>query len=190
MLNDYRQEQSDLNPRPEQGSNRDRSPPHHAEKSRLPAIEGGEHRSLPPKGQAASSPIADQWVGEVQQLSNAALGEDSDQEQTTRSERSTQSQPAHSEDRESAANDRKSISGRGRRPKARGISGTRATGFSEANNNLPPEQCSEVWYCHLNCHLPGPWRSQVPRCLGCQHDRCDRCEEEIVVTRDPSAPRS
>jgi len=186
-----RQEQGNLNPRPEQGSNRDRSPPCHAEKSRSPAIEGGEHQSLPSKDQAASPSIADQGVGEVQeQFPSAALREDSDQEQRIRSERSTQSPSARSEDRESAGNDRKSISGRGRRPKARGISGTRATGFSEANNRLPPKQYSEVWYCHLNCQMAGPWRSQVPRCLGCQHDRCDQCEKEAVVTRDPSAPRS
>jgi hypothetical protein len=191
LLIDFRQEQGNLNPRPEQGSNRDRSPPYHAEKSRPPAIEGGEHRSLPPKDRATSSSIADQWVGEVQeQFPCAALREDSDQEQRTKSERSTQSQSAHSEDRESVGSDRKSISGRGRRPKARGISGTRTTGFSEVNNKLPPKQRSEVWYCHLNCQEPGPWRSQLSRCIGCQHDRCDQCEKEIVVTRDPSAPRS
>jgi hypothetical protein len=191
LLIDYGQEQGNLNPWLGQGSHRDRSPPYRAEKCRPPAIEGGEHQSLPPKDRAASPSIADPWAGEVQErLHGAALREDNDQEPRTRSERSAQSQSTHSKDREHAGNDRKGISGRGRRPKARGTSGTCATGFSEAINKLPPKQSSEVWYCHLNCQYPGPWRSQVSRCIGCQHDRCGLCEEEVVVTRDPSAPRS
>jgi hypothetical protein len=178
LLTDYGQEQGNPNPWPGQGSNKDRSPP----------IEGGEHRSLPPKGRAASSSIADPWVGEVQgQLHGAAPREDSDQEQGTRSARSAQSQSTHSEDTEHAG---KNISGRGRRPKARRTFSTCGTGLSEVKDKLPPKQYSEVWYCHLNCQDRGPWRSQLSRCLGCQHDRCDQCEKEIVVTRDPSAPRS
>ena len=51
-----------------------------------------------------------------------------------------------------------------------------------------PKQYTIFWYCHRGCHQPGPWRSEITRCLGCEHDRCDWCEEETVVTRDPCAP--
>jgi hypothetical protein len=51
-----------------------------------------------------------------------------------------------------------------------------------------PKQYTIFWYCHQNCDHPGPWRSEIPRCLGCEHVRCDWCDEETVATRDPCAP--
>ena len=84
------------------------------------------------------------------------------------------------------ADDGKSILRRERRPKASGTFGARATESSEVNKQFPPKQYSEVWYCHLSCQFPGPWRSQIRYCFGCQHERCGQCEKEIVVTGDPS----
>ena len=55
-------------------------------------------------------------------------------------------------------------------------------------SNRPPKQYTRVWYCHMNCSNPGPWRWDTERCVGCEHDRCGRCPEEVIETRDPSPP--
>src|SRR2546421_1171754 len=28
-----------------------------------------------------------------------------------------------------------------------------------------PKQYTTFWYCHQKCHQPGPWRSEITRCL-------------------------
>ena len=39
---------------------------------------------------------------------------------------------------------------------------------------------SFLWYCHYHCGFYGPWRDDVTRCLGCDHDRCPTCRIEFA----------
>jgi hypothetical protein len=183
------QEQGIPNPRPRQGSGTERSPAHSAERLGLGAKEIVVHRSLFPDFQSYSSSVEDQGVREDGILPLAALRHDSGQGRRRRSEGSTQIPLAQSAGGRSAAGDRKRERDTDRYSNAAYIYGAGASERLENPGNLPPKQYTKLWYCHINCRQPGPWRSEITRCLGCEHDRCELCEEETVVTRDPSAPR-
>jgi hypothetical protein len=128
-------------------------------------------------------------MAEEVRLTAVMLRHDSGEERRTTSEGSTQIHPTRSEEERSATHDKKGERESENRYKATPIYGASAPELSEDNGHLPSKQYTKFWYCHINCQDRGPWRSQLTRCLGCEHDRCVQCEEETVVTRDPFAPR-
>lgn len=183
------QEQGIPNPRLEQDSAGDLSPAHYTERFGLGAREIVAHRTLFPDFRVHSSSVENQGLREEGILPTAALRHNSDQKRKKGSEGSTQMPSGQSEEERGAVRGKKRERDRGIRSKTAHIYGAGASDHLDDNDSLPPKQYTRFWYCHMNCHHCGPWRSEITRCLGCEHDRCNQCKEETVVTRDPSAPR-
>ena len=147
--------------------------------------EGLLPRTLFPDTRAASPSIETQGSkNEQERLSAITSRPDRDTEQMPISDGSVRTRPTRSEDKRSSESG--NTQRENDRPRQTGKSaGASAMEISVHDKNLPPKQYTRFWYCHLNCAYPGPWRSQVPRCIGCEHVRCDQCQEELAVGRDP-----
>lgn len=189
LLIECGQEQNIAAPRLNQSSDGDRSTTHHADRFGPSAKEPTAHRNIISNSPASSLSAEDKGMdGEEGMISTTVLRHESGQARR-RSESSTQINMTQSTEGWSASRGRRRESGAESHSTPTYIYGAGASEHSKKNSNLPPQQYTTVWYCHINCHQPGPWRSEITRCLGCEHDRCDKCKEETVVTRDPSPPR-
>ena len=161
-------------------ADKDSTPTYHAEQGGPRSKEGVGHQSLSADSRARFPTAANRQAAEEQgQLAVATPQHDEDRNQRTRSEQSSQGEPAHGRKGEGEGEHRREPTN---------IYGAGSTEASENNDNLTAKTYTKLWFCHRKCQNLGPWRSQITRCLGCEHDRCGLCEEEIVVTRDPSPP--
>ena len=173
------QELSNLNQGSGLGSDKEPSPKCDAEQ---PGVRQNEivlaHR-LSLHSRVPSPARADQPVREEQgQLPSPTLQRDRQQTQRSRSEHLSQAQP-WCDDQGEGEHECEPAYNYGAGPVV----------VAKENENLSSKQYTKFWYCHHNCQDCGPWRSQITRCIGCEHERCGQCQEEIVVTRDPSPPR-